>query len=158
MGIAIKAQASARLSATVTLGPHDTLQVVKAAVDGFSVEGRVEVRREDDSMLWLSLQLGSASVEVATFKAIVWVDGQATRLVVGGLDTYKTIRPKVYGLIPVGTEEIWGIGIYREFLAAVQAELTLADAGGLSRVSQPVSIRTRRRDISHANRSRAMIR
>lgn len=134
-----KTRAQLRLEATTTMNADDALKAVKIAATRVKGGGasllttglqnagaQVNVEREDNGHLAMSITSGRRIVELCTFSAAASSANGATSLTVGGLQTYKTTQSTVF-FIPVGPKMIAGYAPYKRFLEEVSAELHAAD-------------------------------
>lgn len=140
MAVTAKSRATRALRATTVLNPDDALATVRTAASGVkgggtsmltsgvaNIGAQVAVEREEPGKLWLSINSGKRLVELSTFTAEARVSDGRTTVRVGGLDTYKTVQSKLFGIIPTGPKAIHGIDLYKRYLSAVQAELMRLD-------------------------------
>ena len=142
MAVTAKARAHHALRATTNLTPAEALEVVRESTGSVkgggaslltsgiqNVGAMVQVERENESRLGLSVTSGRRLVELCTFPAWAETKDGRTSLTVGGLETYKTTQATVLGFIPAGPKAIAGIDIYKRFLNAVSAGLKSRDPG-----------------------------
>ena len=135
-----KSRSKLRLQATTSMDPSAVLDVVRASSGtgkggGVSLlttgianlSAGVHVETETDTKLGLSITSGKRLVELCTFSAEATRSDGATSLRVGGLETYKTVQTKAYGLVPAGPKRIMGYDPYRNFLQETAARLLDAD-------------------------------
>lgn len=138
--ITSKSRAKLRLQAMTSMDPPAVLDVVRASggpgkgggvsllTTGISnLSAGVHVETETDTKLGLSITSGKRLVELCTFSAEVMRSDGATSLRVGGMETYKTVQTKAYGLVPAGPKRIMGYDPYRHFLEEIAARLLDAD-------------------------------
>jgi hypothetical protein len=136
-----KARAGLSLTATTALSPEAALDVVKqsaAKVKGggkslltsglMNLGAEVHVEEERPGRLGLSITSGKRIVELCTFSARAGADGERNKLVVGGLERYKTSQSRMFYVIPAGPKRIAGYDPYRRFLEQIAADLRAADA------------------------------
>jgi hypothetical protein len=141
MDVTAAARAKTTLRATTTLEPAAALAVVKRAAGAVKGGGaslltsgvvnlgaEVHIEREQPDGLALSITSGKRLVELCTFSASVEVDDGHTCLRVGGLQTYKTSQPRMFGFIPSGPKSILGFSPYKRFLDQLGAELHAQDS------------------------------
>lgn len=140
--VTARGRSKLRLQVTTSLAPSAALDAVRAATGtgkggGISLlttgivnlSAGVHVETESATRLGLSITSGKRLVELCTFSAEVTRSGVATSLRVGGLETYKTLQTKVYGLVPAGPKRIMGYDPYRRFLEEAAARVLDADPG-----------------------------
>lgn len=146
-----RSRAQLRLAATTLLSPSDALEVVRQAAGTVKGGGsslltsglqnlgaQVNIERESSDRLALSITSGKRIFELCTFSARVGpgADGR-TRLIVGGLETYKTNQTRLYMVIPLGPKQIAGYDPYKRFLNAVAAVLNGRDSSAQISIEMP---------------------
>jgi hypothetical protein len=154
MAITAKSRASLRLSCTTSLSPNDTLECVRRATDDVhgggsslltsgvrNIGAQIHVEEYTTTGLGLSITSGKRLLELCTFNAHVQETEGRTRLLVGGLATYKTTQEKLFFFIPIGPKAIAGISPYKRFLDAVSAQLTAKDGNAAIDISVPTADR-----------------
>ena len=133
-------RASLALRAEVGLKPLSVQELIKQAAGNVkgggasllttglqNVGAQVNVERESPGLLNFSITSGKRIFELCTFSARVeWADDRS-RVVVGGLETYKTTQSTIGGFIPAGPKMIAGMAPYKSFLHAVETVLRGAD-------------------------------
>jgi hypothetical protein len=150
MGITAKQRATTALTATTTLTEAEVLTAIKRAagiVKGggasllttgvANIGAQVNVMRETERSLALSLTSGKKLVELCTFSAVVASAGNVRTVRVGGLETYKTQQRKWMYLVPIGPKQIYGMAPYKKFLDAVATELNATDPQVTVTIAQP---------------------
>jgi hypothetical protein len=141
MALTATMRAQTALRARTELEPAVALALVKRAAGAVKGGGAslltsgvqnlgagVHVEHELPDSLALSITSGKRLVELCTFSASVKVEDGETRLRVGGLETYKTNQPKVFGFIPAAPKSIAGFSPYKRFLDQVAADLKAQDS------------------------------
>jgi hypothetical protein len=139
--VTAKGRSKLRLQVTTSLAPAAALDAVRAATGAgkgggvsllttgiVNLSAGVHVETESPTRLGLSITSGKRLVELCTFSAEVTQSGEATSLRVGGLETYKTLQTKTYG-VPVGPKRIMGYDPYRRFLEEAAAKVLDGDPG-----------------------------
>jgi hypothetical protein len=146
-----KDRSTTALRGTTQLPPNQVLEIVKHAtteLEGggmhllttgiINVGAQVNVVSESDSGLVMSLTSGRRLVELCTFSARASTVGDGlTRVLVGGLETYRTQQDKMLIFIPVGPKHIDGLNPYKRFLRVVADKIRLADPAASVVVAQP---------------------
>lgn len=132
MGITAKNRASLCLTGTTAMTPDQVMQTLTDAVASvrgvgkitdhafaslWTIGAHVEIARRSNTEIELVMNSGKNLIEICTFRARATPDGSGrTRVVIGGLDSYKTTQEKYIGLIPVGPKLITGMAQYKHFL------------------------------------------
>lgn len=154
MGITARQRASVQLLGTTLLSPSDVIGLVKGGtldVKGggksllttgvWNIGAHVNVVRSSETSAVLALTSGKKLVELCTFTASAKsVEGAATEVRVGGLETYKTSQQKLWFLIPVGPKMIHGMDPYKKYLNAVADRIRAADPAAVLTIAQPASL------------------
>jgi hypothetical protein len=146
-----QARASLSLTGSTRLDAGTVLQTIKATA--VTVRGggasllttglqnlgaQINVEREEDGTLALSVTSGKRLFELCTFSAVTRNDQTRTQITIGGLETYKTTQSTVLGFIPIGPKMIAGYAPYKAFLNAVGAALATADADVAIQIGEQV--------------------
>jgi hypothetical protein len=141
MGITARRRSTTALRSTTQLPPHEVLGIVKIAAVEVNEGGkpshaagiidagvRLNVVRESDTGLLMSVTSGRKWVELCTFSAKVNViDDGRTRVQIGGLETYTTQQRRILIFLPAGPKQIGGMDPYKRFLRSVAGKVRDAD-------------------------------
>ena len=133
-------RASLALRGRVGLGPERVGEIIRQSCSQVkgggasllttgaqNIGAQINIERDAENLLELSITSGKRIVELCTFTARFTAGGEATSVIIGGLDTYKTTQSLLLGFIPVGPKMIAGMAPYKRFLAVVKDGLLQAD-------------------------------
>lgn len=150
--ITAAARSQTALNASTSLSPDEVLAIVKQAGEdvkgsGFGrrngkfVKSEVRPRVIEDHVSWLRIDIGSGWESATPWTVFTAVadkhqDGLTT-LKVGGLEKYKTLQSKIFGLIPSRPASIINFGLYKRYLGAIEARLRQADPQATITIGTP---------------------